>query len=180
MICFQKYIISHYFQPEVLASFKILALHYLYLFSPSISENVWTKLMLSRFPPLTEHVSSKLSSPLCCLISSIYTSQYLARVLLPSQFYLSFFILSINYFLILHNPSDFINTVCFLFLSFLYSLKPFPNSTYSNLLSCRLHSTHYNFVATYLSTMPLEIMYLFFCRFVFKGGNRLLCHHYDM
>lgn len=173
---FSKINLTHYFQPEALVSFKILALHYLYLFSPSIFENVWTKLRLSRFSPLIEHVSSKLFSSLNCLISSIYTSQYLARVLLPSQFYLSFFVLSINYFLILHNPSDFINTVCFLFLSFLFSLKPFPNSTqYSNLLSCRLHSTHYSFVATYLSTMPLEIMYFFFCRFVFKGGNRDSC-----
>lgn len=175
MICFQKYILSYYFQPGALLSFKILALHYLNLFFPSIFENVWTMLMLFRFPPLTEHASSKLSSPLNCLISSIYTSQYLARVLLPSQSYLSFFILSINYFLILHNSSEFINIVCFLFLSFFFSLKPSPNSTYYNLLSCRLHCTHCYFVTTYLCTMPLEIMYFFFCRFVFKGGYRDSC-----
>lgn len=39
-----KLYLFHYFQTQALLSFKIMSLHYSYLFSPSIFENVWTKL----------------------------------------------------------------------------------------------------------------------------------------
>lgn len=77
--------------------------------------------MLSRFPSVTEHVSSKLSSPVNCLNSPIYTSQYLARVLLPCQFSLHSSLLPVNYFLVL--PSHPNSLIHFGFIAELHSLS---------------------------------------------------------
>lgn len=78
--------------------------------------------MLSRFPSLTEHVSSKLPSPVNCFNSPIYTSEYLARVLLPCHFSLPSFLLPANYFL------DLLNHLTLLIHSVFYFWTPSPFS----------------------------------------------------
>lgn len=55
------------------------------LMPPTVTSDAFQPLCFPDFPPITEHVSSKLPSPLNCLTSTIYTSCYLARVLLPSN-----------------------------------------------------------------------------------------------
>ena len=128
--------------------------------------------MLSRFPSLTERVSSKLPSPVNCLNSLIYTSQYLARVLLPCQFSLPSFILPVNYFLVLPNHL----TLLIHFVFYFWTPSPFSKRflrlnklIYSTLVSCRLHRTQYGFIDAHLHAVPLEMMHFFFCRFVLEA-----------
>lgn len=133
--------------------------------------------MLSRFPSVTEHVSSKLSSPVNCLNSPIYTSQYLARVLLPCQFSLHSFILPVNYFLVLPNhPTSLIHFGFYGWTPFSFSKRFLRHDTllYS-LVSCRLHCTQYDFINAHVHTVPLETMHYFSCRFVLEGGSRDYC-----
>lgn len=134
--------------------------------------------MLSRFPSVTEHVSSKLPSPVNCLNSPIYTSQYLARVLLPCQFSLHSSILPVNYFLALPNhPTSLIHFGFYCWTPFSFSKRFLRLNTllYSTLVSCRLHCTQYDFINAHVHTVPLETMHYFSCRFVLEGGSRDFC-----
>lgn len=134
--------------------------------------------MLSRFPSLTAHVSSKLPSPVNCLNSPIYTSRYLARVLLPCRFSLPSFILPVNDFLLLPNHL----TLLIHFVSYFWTPSPFSKRflgfnvlIQSTQVSCRLHCTQYAFIDAHLHTASLETLHFYFCRFVLEGGNRNSC-----
>lgn len=137
--------------------------------------------MLSRFPSVTEHVSSKLSSPVNCLNSPIYTSQYLARVLLPRQFSLHSFILPVNYFLVLPNhPTSLIHFGFYCWTPFSFSERFLRLNTllYYTLVSCRFHCrfhTQYDFINAHIHTVTLETIHYFSCRFVLEGGSRDSC-----
>lgn len=139
--------------------------------------------LLSRFPSLTEHVSSKSPFPVNCLRSLIYTSQYLARLLLPCQFSLPSFILPVNCFLVLANHLTSLSHFVFYFWtpSPFQRLFRFNILIYSTLVSCKLHCTQYSFTNAHLCTVHLKMMLFFICRFVLKEGSKLLlCHHYEM
>lgn len=133
--------------------------------------------MLSRFPSVTEHVSSKLPLPVNCLNSPIYTSQYLARVLLPCQFSLHSFILPVNYFLVLPNhPTSLIHCgfYCWTPLSFSKRFFRLHILLHSTLVSYRLHCTQYDFINAHVHTVPLETMHYISCT-VLEGGSRDSC-----
>lgn len=140
--------------------------------------------MLSRFPSVTEHVSSKLPSPVNCLNSPIYTSQYLARVLLPCQFSLHSFILPVNYFLVLPNhPTSLIHFGFYCWTPFSFSKRFLRLNTllYSTLVSCRLslHPMWFHQCTCSHSAFGNNALFL---PQVCTGGRkqRFLHHHYEM